>query len=108
MGRNVCTTEPLVAGLQPSYIFRLTQDQQEPVNSAQYAPQKLKLPEAHRLASGNKVLVAVIDSEVDANHPDLVGQQRAGNHVQYSQGARLGGRSGRTRRSSRPTRRAWY
>jgi len=30
MGRNVCTTEPLVAGLQPSYIFRLTQDQQEP------------------------------------------------------------------------------
>jgi Subtilase family len=73
MGRNVCTTEPLVAGLQPSYIFRLTQDQQEPVNSAQYAPQKLKLPEAHRLASGNKVLVAVIDSEVDANHPDLVG-----------------------------------
>jgi subtilisin family serine protease len=73
MGRNICISEPLVAGLQPNYLFTLTQDQQEPVNSAQYAPQKLKLPEAHRLASGNKVLVAVIDSEVDANHPDLVG-----------------------------------
>jgi len=57
-----------------SFLFALTQDQQqEPVNSAQYAPQKLKLIDAHRLASGNKVLVAVIDSEVDANHPDLAG-----------------------------------
>ena len=73
---NVCTTEPqtLIARAQPSFLFALTQDQQqEPVNSAQYAPQKLKLIDAHRLASGNKVLVAVIDSEVDANHPDLAG-----------------------------------
>src|SRR5262249_40243034 len=77
---NVCTTEPqtLIARAQPSFLFALTQDQQqEPVNSAQYAPQKLKLPEAHRLASGNKVLVAVIDSEVDANHPDLPGASTA-------------------------------
>jgi subtilisin family serine protease len=42
--------------------------QQRPI-----CPEKLKLLDAHRLASGNKVLVAVIDSEVDANHPDLVG-----------------------------------
>jgi subtilisin family serine protease len=73
MGRNICISEPLVAGLQPNYIFTVAQDQQEPVNSAQYAPEKLKLVDAHRLADGNKVLVAVIDSEVDANHPDLVG-----------------------------------
>jgi subtilisin family serine protease len=74
MIRNVCTAEPLVvAGAQPNYFYNLAQDQQEPVNSAQYAPEKLKLLDAHRLASGNKVLVAVIDSEVDANHPDLVG-----------------------------------
>ena len=72
---NVCTSpiDRVVAGAQPNYIYTLTQDQQEPVNSAQYAPEKLKLLDAHRLASGNKVLVAVIDSEVDVHHPDLVG-----------------------------------
>jgi Subtilase family len=73
MIRNVCTAESQVAGAQPNYLYDLAQDQHEPVNSAQYAPEKLKLLDAHRLASGNKVLVAVIDSEVDANHPDLVG-----------------------------------
>jgi hypothetical protein len=74
MIRSVCTAERLIAGAQPNYLFTLAQDQQqEPVNSAQYAPQKLKLTDAHRLASGNKVLVALIDSEVDASHPDLAG-----------------------------------
>jgi subtilisin family serine protease len=73
MIRSVCTGERLVAGAQPNYFFTLAQDQQEPVNDAQYAPQKLKPVDAHRLASGNKVLVAIIDSEVDASHPDLAG-----------------------------------
>jgi Subtilase family len=81
MIRNVCTSpgDRVVAGAQPNYLYELAQTpqsqqtQQEPVNSAQYAPDKLKLIEAHRLANGNRVLVAVIDSEVDATHPDLVG-----------------------------------
>jgi subtilisin family serine protease len=75
MIRNVCTnpTDRVVAGAQPNYLYALAQDQQEPVNSAQYAPEKLKLLDAHRLASGNKVLVAIIDSEVDGSHPDLAG-----------------------------------
>ena len=80
--RDVCTNpaDRQIAGAQPNYLYELAQPtvsgqrrRQEPVNSAQYAPDKLKLVDAHRLASGNKVLVALIDSEVDRTHPDLAG-----------------------------------
>lgn len=40
---------------------------------AQYGPRKVNLPEAHQLALGRKVAIAVIDSRVDAAHPDLKG-----------------------------------
>lgn len=38
-----------------------------------YASSKLRLSEAHGLARGSNVLVAVIDSGVDVGHPDLAG-----------------------------------
>jgi subtilisin family serine protease len=72
MIRNVCA-DRAIAGVQPNYVFSLAQEEQEPVNGDQYAPEKLSLPEAHRLAKGSRVLVAVIDSEVDASHPELAG-----------------------------------
>ena len=37
----------------------------------QYGPRKLRLPEAHQLALGRNVVIAVIDSAVDTGHPDL-------------------------------------
>jgi len=37
----------------------------------QYGPRKLRLPEAHQLARGRNVVIAVIDSAVDTGHPDL-------------------------------------
>jgi hypothetical protein len=40
---------------------------------AQYALAKLRLNEAHTLANGDKVLVAVIDSGIDLGHPELQG-----------------------------------
>jgi hypothetical protein len=40
---------------------------------AQYALAKLRLGEAHGLATGNRVLVAVIDSGIDLGHPELQG-----------------------------------
>ena len=40
---------------------------------AQYALSKLRLQEAHGLTRGNNVLVAVIDSGIDAAHPELRG-----------------------------------
>ena len=38
---------------------------------AQYAVKKLRLPQAHKLAHGMNVTVAVIDSGIDAGHPEL-------------------------------------
>src|SRR5262249_52453632 len=42
-------------------------------NSEQYVVSKLRLDETHRLATGNNVVVAVIDSAIDTSHPDLGG-----------------------------------
>jgi len=72
---TVCNNErpAPIAGLQPNFLFELVQEQSQPVNADQYAPQKLNLAAAHRLATGNRVLIAVIDSAVDASHPDLAG-----------------------------------
>jgi subtilisin family serine protease len=41
--------------------------------SAQYVVNKLHLLEAHRITGGDDVLVAVIDSKIDTQHPDLSG-----------------------------------
>ena len=73
MLRNVSAANPQVVGGQANLFFFLTQAETLPVNNDQYAPGKLDLLPALRLAQGNRVLVAVIDSEVDATHPDLAG-----------------------------------
>ncbi len=40
---------------------------------AQYAVAKLQMPQAHALARGDKVLIAVVDSGIDVTHPELAG-----------------------------------
>ncbi|MCP3406828.1 S8 family serine peptidase [Bradyrhizobium sp. CCGB01] len=63
-----------VRSLQPNYRYVL-QDQKSSVptegDPAQYALTKLRLPQAHTLAHGANVTVAVIDSGIDAHHPEL-------------------------------------
>lgn len=46
----------------------------DPLLPAEPAVQLWRLPELHQLAEGRGVVVAVIDSRVDAAHPDLSGQ----------------------------------
>jgi subtilase family protein len=63
---------------QPNYRFRLAQAagiSQTPVDgfTAQYAPAKLQLPQAHHLSTGQGVLVGVIDTGIDRLHPEIAG-----------------------------------
>jgi Subtilase family len=57
--------------------FRYVLQEQKAVLSegdpAQYALAKLRLPQAHMLAHGANVTVAVIDSGIDVKHPELAG-----------------------------------
>jgi subtilisin family serine protease len=64
--------ERLIAGAQPNYLYSLTQSAADRLDEDQYAPKKLHLTEAHKLSIGDRISVAVIDSGVDAAHPDLV------------------------------------
>lgn len=62
----------------PNYVYRIVQDTASETSSAagspeQYTVEKLNLTEVHKVATGREVLVAVIDSKVDINHPDLAG-----------------------------------
>jgi len=66
----------IVASAQPNYLFALQEDEAKPASEgdpAQYELAKLHLPQAHMLAKGDNVLVAVIDSGIDAAHPELSG-----------------------------------
>lgn len=61
---------------QPNYRYALQQSQAaaaEEAEALQYALAKLRLPQAHRVSTGHKVLIAVIDTSIDAAHPEIAG-----------------------------------
>lgn len=64
-----------VAGVRNvQFNFRYLLQDAKPLTEgdpAQYAVSKLKLPQAHQLAHGMNVTIAVIDSGIDASHPEL-------------------------------------
>jgi Subtilase family len=80
--RGELASEAGVRSAQPNFRYVLQEQKQEPKpdqkavtegDPAQYALAKLRLPEAHTLAHGANVIVAVIDSGIDVRHPELAG-----------------------------------
>jgi subtilisin family serine protease len=74
----------MAAIVQPNYVYNLDQaatdqapaaqgDTGQQGDAAQYILEKLKMLDVHRMVRGANVTIAVIDSEIDATHPDLVG-----------------------------------
>lgn len=72
--RREFATDASVRSVQANFRYML-QDQKAAAptegDPAQYALTKLRLPQAHTLAHGANVTVAVIDSGIDASHPEL-------------------------------------
>ncbi len=67
-----------VSAAQPNYRYTLAQQPQArgtsaDISDAQYALAKLHLPQAHRFATGDRVLIAVIDSGIETAHPEIDG-----------------------------------
>jgi subtilisin family serine protease len=69
-----------VGKVQPNYRYVLQDDLASSPSSgvtapvsAQYALDEIRVPQAHALANGQGVKVAVIDSGIDVSHPELAG-----------------------------------
>ena len=70
--------ERIVASVQPNYLFTLQEDAAKVPGTGQncaeqYVLGKLEVEQAHRVATGKSIAIAVIDSEVDTKNPGLDG-----------------------------------
>ncbi len=65
--------DPDVELAQPNYDYSVSKGKTSPKTVPQYAGETIRLEEAHRLARGNGVMIAVIDTAIEGAHPELVG-----------------------------------
>jgi subtilisin family serine protease len=64
-----------VESAQPNQVFRnLAAAAPDTYGSFQYGARAIRAPQAHRWATGRRVTVAVIDTGIETEHPDLRGR----------------------------------
>jgi hypothetical protein len=84
--------DPRVELVQPMHVFETqTTRYDDPYAELQSAAVQMDIEEAHQIATGRGVSIAIIDSAIDASHPDLRGRVRlARNLVDARQSPREG------------------
>jgi subtilisin family serine protease len=73
---GVAYVQPNYAFDRPEFRFKLesASNARAQGQRLQYVIEALRLTEAHQIARGERIAIAVIDSGVDANHPELRGR----------------------------------
>ena len=73
--RSICAelrNDPDVEYAQPNYIYKRCGDPNDPEFADQYAHQLIQMSKAWDISTGSRdIVVAVLDTGVDVNHPDL-------------------------------------
>ncbi|SDP19449.1 S8 family serine peptidase [Afipia sp. GAS231] len=71
--RREFAADTRVKSVQPNFRYVLQDQKKAPTEGdpGQYAVAQLRLPQAHTLARGMNVTIAVIDSGIDVKHPEL-------------------------------------
>jgi hypothetical protein len=62
-----------VISASPEYVYRPVQGAGRAALGPQYAIDRLRVAEAHRIALGRNVRIAVVDTGIDDGHPELKG-----------------------------------
>ena len=66
-------TDARVEIASPHYVYTASQGAAKALPVPQYAPAKLKLSAAHKIAEGKRIKIAVIDTSIDVAHPAFGG-----------------------------------
>ncbi len=80
----VAAADPRVLFAQPNFLSITTADHRDALAGLQYGPVMMRVPQAHDRVTGKTIRVAVIDTGVDAQHPDLMG--RLGRRANFAEG----------------------
>jgi subtilisin family serine protease len=64
---------PQVQYAQPNHLYRTTA-YNDPLADLQYGPKLIDADRAHKVATGKAISVAIIDTSIDAEQPDLEGK----------------------------------